>query len=335
MKLDAGATAGIDRADQTSAGRFPIASSSPAGDPVGRRPLGDRAEVLGCRIDRVDLEEALAMCEEAIRRGRFTQHMAINVAKLMAMRSNQELRRGIERCELVTADGQPVVWASRLLGDPLPMRVAGIDLMQALLARAAVKGYRVYILGARREILILAVAHIRARYPGISMVGFRDGYYADEEEAAVAEAIAESRADILFVAMSSPRKEYFLMRHGPTLGVPFVMGVGGAIDVLAGVTRRAPVTLQRTGLEWLFRLAQEPRRLGRRYLTTNTRFLVLVSRELGHGYRVRRPARSAATSVTTARRSRLRRRWPAVRASSSTGSVKPADDRRSIGRATR
>jgi N-acetylglucosaminyldiphosphoundecaprenol N-acetyl-beta-D-mannosaminyltransferase len=296
---------------------------------------GDRrTEVLGCRIDRIDLAQTVAVCEDAIRARRFTQHMAINVAKLMAMRSDGQLREGVERCELVTADGQPVVWASHLLGDPLPMRVAGIDLMQALLARAAVKGYRVYILGARRDILVRAVAHIRDQHPGIVLAGYRDGYYANEEEGAVAAAIAAARPDILLVAMSSPRKEYFLMRYGPTLGVPFVMGVGGAIDVVAGVTRRAPVALQRSGLEWLFRLAQEPRRLGRRYLTTNTRFLVLVTREVGHAYLVRRSARRGAIAPEPARWSRARR-WPTARGSSSTRMVTPASDPQSTGRTTR
>jgi N-acetylglucosaminyldiphosphoundecaprenol N-acetyl-beta-D-mannosaminyltransferase len=277
-----------------------------------------RAQVLGCRIDRVDLEQAVGLCEEAIRVGRFTQHMSINVAKLVAMRTDDELRRGIERCELVTADGQPVVWASRLLGDPLPMRVAGIDLMEALLARAVVRGYRVYILGARPEILLRAVARLHASYPGILLVGYRDGFYAEEEEAAVAATIADARPDILFVAMSSPRKEYFLMRHGPTLGVPFVMGVGGAIDVVAGVTRRAPVVLRRSGLEWLFRCAQEPRRLTRRYLATNTRFIALMSRELGHDYVTRRLARRESTRIT-----------------STAGGFSRPSGRRSTGRATR
>ena len=112
-----------------------------------------RAKVLGCDIDRVDLARALAFCEDVIQSRGFAQHMAINVAKLVRMRKDAQLRWGIERCELVTADGQPVVWASRLLRDPLPSRVAGIDLMNGLLALAAVKGYRVYILGARPEVL--------------------------------------------------------------------------------------------------------------------------------------------------------------------------------------
>jgi N-acetylglucosaminyldiphosphoundecaprenol N-acetyl-beta-D-mannosaminyltransferase len=239
-----------------------------------------RVVVCGCEIDRVDLDEAIAVCEDAIKSRRFVQHMAINVAKLVAMRRDQRLREGIAQCELVTADGQPVVWASRLLGDPLPSRVPGIDLMERLLALAAERGYRVYILGAEREILERAVARMRSEHPMLQLAGYRDGYYDDADEPGIARSIRTARPDILFVAMSSPRKEFFLARYRERLEVPFVMGVGGAIDVYAGLRRRAPVLWQKLGLEWLFRLLQEPRRLGRRYLATNTQFVGLLLREV-------------------------------------------------------
>jgi len=248
--------------------------SPPAGGELAR------ATVLGCEIDRVDLDEAVIRCQAAIESGGFVQHMAINVAKLVAMKSDADLREGVAQCELVTADGQPVVWASRLLRDPLPERVSGIDLMERLLALAAEKGYRIYVLGARREILERAVERMRAEVPDLELAGYRDGYYEDADEPDVARAIMAARPDILLVAMSSPRKEFFLARYRERLGVPFVMGVGGAIDVYAGLRRRAPVWLQRVGLEWLFRLAQEPRRLARRYVTTNALFVVLLAREL-------------------------------------------------------
>jgi N-acetylglucosaminyldiphosphoundecaprenol N-acetyl-beta-D-mannosaminyltransferase len=246
----------------------------------GRATEDRRAQVLGCAIDRVDLEESLAYCETVINQRGFAQHMAINVAKLVTMKEDDQLRASVERCELVTADGQPVVWASRLLGDPVPCRVAGIDLMEQLLARAARKGYRVYILGATAEVLDRAVRRMRTELPDLQLAGCHDGYYADEKEAELAASIAVSRPDILFVAMSSPRKEYFLARHGRAIGAPFVMGVGGAIDVYAGVVQRAPILMQRLGLEWLFRLVQEPRRLAKRYTTTNVLFLLMLSREL-------------------------------------------------------
>jgi N-acetylglucosaminyldiphosphoundecaprenol N-acetyl-beta-D-mannosaminyltransferase len=249
-------------------------------DTLRIQPRHPRARVLGCAVDRVDLEECLAYCDAVIHGRGFAQHMAINVAKLVAMRHDDALRESVERCELITADGQPIVWASRLLGDPLPCRVAGIDLMEALFERAAATGYRVYVLGASAEVLERAVARVRREYPTLEIAGYRDGYYADPEEPEVAAAITAAQADILFVAMSSPRKEYFLARYGQSLGVPFVMGVGGAIDVYAGLVRRAPVLLQRIGLEWLFRLLQEPRRLINRYTKTNTEFLMLLAREL-------------------------------------------------------
>ena len=237
----------------------PPTTSAPAGAPdPGARP---RAVVLGCHIDRLDMAQTLARCEDLIARREFAQHVAINAAKLVAMQRDPELRRIVEACELVSADGQAVVWASRLLGDPLPERVAGIDLMQELFALAERRGFRVFILGAKAEVLEQARAKIMARHPRLQLVGTRDGYFSEEEGAAVAEEVRDARPDILFVAISSPRKEYWLGRYGRTIDVPFVMGVGGAIDVVAGITQRAPGPLQRLGLEWAYRLAQEPRRL--------------------------------------------------------------------------
>jgi N-acetylglucosaminyldiphosphoundecaprenol N-acetyl-beta-D-mannosaminyltransferase len=246
-----------------------------------------RADVLGCTIDRIGMKETLARIEDMIATGSCGQHVAINTAKLVGLRGDVRLRQFVQRCDLVNADGQGVIWASRLLGDPLPERVAGIDLMDELLALAERKGYRVYILGARDEVLERAVGRIRARYPDLELAGWRDGYFSRQEEAEVCAAIRASRPHIVFVAMSTPRKEYFLGERGPELGAGFAMGVGGAVDVIAGRTRRAPVTWQRLGLEWLFRLLQEPRRMLRRYAVTNTRFAWMIAVALV-GARLRR-----------------------------------------------
>jgi N-acetylglucosaminyldiphosphoundecaprenol N-acetyl-beta-D-mannosaminyltransferase len=204
--------------------------------------------------------------------------MAVNAAKIVGTRHDVELRGLINRCELVTADGQAVVWASRLLGDPVPARVTGIDLMEQLLALAARRGYRVYILGSRPEILGRAVARLRARHPGLAIAGYRHGYFREQDEPVVVAEIRSARPDLLFVALPTPRKEYFLGRWRSQLDVPFSMGVGGAVDVLAGATRRAPLGVQRLGLEWAFRAAQEPRRLAQRYVTTNAAFVWLTLR---------------------------------------------------------
>lgn len=240
----------------------------------------DRVELMGCTLDRVDFEQALSRCDALIGSSGTAQHMAINVAKIVALQRDSGMREIAARCGLITADGQPIVWASKLLGNPLPERVAGIDLMYGLIERAAAKGYRVYILGARQEILERAVKRICALFPGVTIAGYHHGYYSDADELAVVAEIGAAQPDILFVAMSSPRKEYFIGKHRDAMNVPFVMGVGGSIDVMAGVTNRAPMLVQRLGLEWLYRLAQEPRRLFWRYVSTNARFLMLLSREV-------------------------------------------------------
>jgi N-acetylglucosaminyldiphosphoundecaprenol N-acetyl-beta-D-mannosaminyltransferase len=264
----------------------PPTTSAPAGAPHPGVPT--RAVVLGCRIDRLDMTQTLARCEDLIARREFAQHVAINAAKLVAMEHDAELRRIVDACELVSADGQAVVWASRLLGDPLPERVAGIDLMQKLFALAERRGFRVFILGARAGVLEQARGQLMATYPRLQLVGTRDGYFTESEEAQVAEQVRSARPDILFVAISSPRKEYWLGRYGRTIDVPFVMGVGGAIDVVAGVTQRAPALLQRLGLEWAYRLAQEPSRLWRRYAVTNAQFAGLLARGIVDMLRSRR-----------------------------------------------
>jgi len=238
------------------------------------------AVVLGCRIDRLTMEETVARCEEIIAAREPRQHVVVNAAKLTMLQRDTRLREIVADAAIVNADGQSVVWASRLLGDPLPERVAGIDLMHRLLERAEERRYRVFVLGARAEVLDEALVRLRERHPRLVVAGARDGYFTEAESESVCEEIRASKADVLFVAMSSPKKELWVADNLERTGVPLAMGVGGAIDVVAGVASRAPLWAQRAGLEWLFRLAQEPRRLARRYAVTNARFVALVAREL-------------------------------------------------------
>jgi N-acetylglucosaminyldiphosphoundecaprenol N-acetyl-beta-D-mannosaminyltransferase len=249
----------------------------------------DRALVLGCEIDRVRMAEAVALCRVAVEKQGFLQHMALNAAKIVSLRADSRLQEAVAQSELVTADGQSVVWASRLLRDPLPERVAGIDLMEELFALAEREEYRVYLLGATDDTLGRAVERLLERHPALSIAGSHHGYFSEAESTAICEQIKAAAPDVLFVAMSSPRKEHWLAQHGRALGVPVIMGVGGALDVTAGDVRRAPPRLQALGLEWAYRLLQEPRRLSRRYLVTNTRFILLVAGEL-----LRRGLRRAA-----------------------------------------
>jgi N-acetylglucosaminyldiphosphoundecaprenol N-acetyl-beta-D-mannosaminyltransferase len=248
-------------------------------------PSPDRAHVLGCDIDRLDMDQTVARCDEIIASGGPAQHVAVNVAKVVALHDNPRLREIVERCALVSVDGQPLVWASRLLGDRLPARVAGIDLMFRLLELARERAYRVFVLGAKEDVLATAIDRLQERYPGLVIAGSHHGYFADEDSEEICSLVRAAEPHILLVAMSSPRKEYWLSEHAADLGVPFSMGVGGSIDVAAGLTKRAPLWMQRTGLEWFYRFVQEPRRLGPRYLRTNLRFAGLLARELASGRR--------------------------------------------------
>jgi len=239
----------------------------------------ERVSVLGCPVDALDMPETVERCLELIDRGRPAQHVVVNAAKLVEFNRNARMAQIIRDCELVNADGQSIVWAARILGEDLPTRVAGIDLMHELLAVAAKRGLRVFLLGATPDVLAEATRRLQEQNAGLLIAGTHHGWFSDAENDAVVRAIRDAHPDLLFVAMSSPRKEYWLSENLPRLDVPFAMGVGGALDVVAGVARRAPRWMQRAGLEWAYRLAQEPRRLWRRYLVSNVRFTAMVVRE--------------------------------------------------------
>jgi N-acetylglucosaminyldiphosphoundecaprenol N-acetyl-beta-D-mannosaminyltransferase len=246
---------------------------------------GTTEELLGVPINALTMEEVLDRVHKAIVGRRRLQIGVVNAAKLVHMRRNQTLWNDVLSCDLILADGVPVVWASRLLGRPLPERVAGIDLMLAMLRRGNEHGYRVYCLGASEDVLAGAVNRITADYPHVQVVGRHHGYFSLEDESGIVAAIIDAKPDILLVAMSSPKKERFLARWSDQLAVSICHGVGGSFDVLAGKVRRAPPSLQRFGCEWLYRVYQEPRRLWRRYLITNTLFCALVIKEFFRQHR--------------------------------------------------
>jgi N-acetylglucosaminyldiphosphoundecaprenol N-acetyl-beta-D-mannosaminyltransferase len=234
-----------------------------------------RIQMMGCAIDNLTMDETLERIGGFIASGQPHQHVVVNVDKLVKAAKDPELRQIINDCALINADGMPVVWASRLLGQPLKERVAGVDLFDAIMHRAATSGWRVYLLGAKQEV----VDEVHRRYsqslPKLQFAGVRNGYWKPDEEAQVAQAIADARTDVLFVAISSPKKEQFLGRWQAQMKVPFAMGVGGTFDVAAGKVKRAPVWMQRVGLEWFYRFLQEPRRMFRRYFIEDMAFFGL------------------------------------------------------------
>ena len=242
-----------------------------------------RQSVLGVPIDAFTMTQAVRQCTDAMEQGGYLSIGMVNAAKIVAMRRDEQLRKAVGGCHMILADGQSVVWASQVLRIPLPERVAGIDLFQVLLAEAARRGSRVYFLGARPDVLAQMLDEVDRLFPGLKVVGSRDGYFKADEEAEVAAEIRRSGAEMLFLGMSSPKKEMFLSRWGEATGAKVVHGVGGSFDVLAGLTRRAPLWYQKHGLEWFYRAKQEPLRLGRRYLTTNASFIAMLARELMRG----------------------------------------------------
>ena len=239
-----------------------------------------RIEIMGCGVDNLTMEETLGVIDGFVKSGQPHQHVVVNVDKVVKARDDAELREIINNCALINVDGMPVVWASRLLGTPLKERVAGVDLFEAIMKRSAEVGWRVFLLGAKEEIVSKVKTLYEAKYPGLVVAGYRNGYWKPEEEESVAEQVRAARTDILFVAISSPKKERFLGTWQSHMKVPFAMGVGGSFDVFAGLTRRAPVWMQKSGLEWFYRFLQEPRRMFRRYFIDDMAFFGMLAREV-------------------------------------------------------
>lgn len=237
-----------------------------------------RINMMRCPMDSATMNETVDIITQRIDNKQFTQHVVVNVAKIVNMQSDPELDDSVRNCDIINIDGMGVVWGAKWLGFDVPERVAGIDLFFALNQKAQENGYPVYFLGATEAVAEKATCAMQARYPELNIAGFHHGYFWDNEESVV-NAIRESGAKLLFVAITSPKKERFIHRWQDKLGVTFVMGIGGTLDIVAGQTQRAPLWMQNAGLEWLYRLLQEPQRMWKRYLHTNSRFLWMLIKE--------------------------------------------------------
>lgn len=224
------------------------------------------------------MSESVSYIKNRIKDGTFTQHCVINVAKVVNAQSDLELKESVNSCHIVNIDGMGVVLGARFLGHSVPERVAGVDLFHELLEMSATNQFSVFLLGAKDEVVSTAASKVKALYPGLKVAGYHHGYFWDDE-AALVEKVRASGAQLLFVAITSPMKENFINRWRDQLGVTFVMGVGGTFDVVAGKVKRAPQWMQNYGLEWLYRVIQEPGRMWKRYLTTNSKFAWLLIKE--------------------------------------------------------
>ena len=236
--------------------------------------------LLNSRIDNFSMQETLNKVNTCIANKQQIHHVVVNAGKIVAMQDDAELRHSVNKSDLINADGQAVVWASKFLGNPLKERVAGIDLMVNLVELAHKNNYTIFLLGAKEEIGEKVVSIYSSKYSPKLIAGYKNGYFSKHEEVKIAKQISASKANMLFVAISSPTKENFLYQNREHLkNVNFIMGVGGSFDVIAGKVKRAPLWMQNYGLEWFYRFIQEPKRMWKRYLIGNTRFIILVLRE--------------------------------------------------------
>ena len=232
-------------------------------DPIGVPPPEfERLHILGAPVDVVDMPGALRFVDRCVREERPTCSIAaMNPEKVYSLRRSSRLRLFFESANLVLPDGIGIVLAARLLHGRGMHRVPGADVLQCICAAAPGRAYRIFVFGASEEINAAAVAKLRQHYRGINIVGRANGYLRREENDALVRAINDSRADILFVALGSPRQEFWMLDNMSRLKVGICQGVGGALDTVAGKVKRAPQSWQAVGCEWAYRLLHQPSRI--------------------------------------------------------------------------
>jgi N-acetylglucosaminyldiphosphoundecaprenol N-acetyl-beta-D-mannosaminyltransferase len=232
-----------------------------------------RINILGAPVDALTMDGTIDLINTAIKSNKPIHHVVVNAAKIVNMKKDKELYDSVVSCDIINADGQAVIWAAKILGTPLPERVTGIDLMENIVKLANKNNYRIFFFGAKEEIVKKIVEIYTNKYSKKIISGYRNGYFQKDEENNIAAMIADSKPDILFVAIPSPRKEIFLNNYKNIIKVPFIMGVGGSFDVVSGKISRAPIWMQNIGMEWFYRFVKEPRKMWKRYLTTNSLFI--------------------------------------------------------------
>lgn len=235
--------------------------------------------MFGIQVAALDMNETIKYIDNCIKNNKIVQHVVINAGKVVLMEKDKKLKEIIKKCEIINADGQSIVWASKILGNKLPERVAGIDLMHKLIELANKKEYGIYFFGAREEVVKEVISRFKSRYPKLIVSGYRNGYFSKEDNNSIIQDMRNSNAKILFVAFSSPKKEYWLAENIDKINIPFCMGVGGSFDVVVGKTKRAPLWMQKISLEWFYRFIQEPRRMWKRYLIGNIKFVYYLLKE--------------------------------------------------------
>lgn len=241
-----------------------------------------RAEFVGCPVDCLSSDKLLQELSDSIR-GKLPAKVIqfVNANKVAMVRKDPSMAALLQRADYVLADGQPMLPLASMLGLKIPERIDGIGLMHKLLKLADREGFSVYLLGAKQEIVEECVRRIREEMPGVKMAGFRNGYFSKDEIPEIAAVVRAAEPDFLFLGMGSPMKERLADEWKEKLGARVIQGVGGSFDVMAGMVNRAPQWMQRVGIEWFYRVLQEPRRMFWRYTTTNSACLWEFSKAFG------------------------------------------------------
>lgn len=240
--------------------------------------MNDKIMILGIPVDRVDYEEALTIFDGFMKGSSFRYIVTPNSEILVNASKDQELKRIIENADLVIPDGIGLVYASKILGKPLHVRVTGIDFLGRTLAYLEKSGQSIFFLGSKPGIAELAAEKMQEKYPKLRVSGVHDGYFQRDQEEAIVAQINSSKADFLCVALGSPKQEQFIYRHRGELSMKAAIGVGGSLDVWAGVLKRAPEFYRKNGLEWLYRFLQQPTRYKRMLALPLFMIKVLFSR---------------------------------------------------------
>jgi len=239
--------------------------------------------ILGTGFSRINMEDTLRVIKKSIANGRKSQVCVTNAYSLVLMQKDKEFKDITNSASLIVTDGKLLVWISRLYGEPISERVAGPDLVYELCKISAKKGYNLFFLGSNPTTLRKIVENLKKMFPSVKIAGVHSPpfkrQFSEREDEKMMALINKVRPDVLFVGLGAPKQERWIWEHKDKLRVPVSIGVGAAFDFVAGTVKRAPKWMQRCGLEWLFRLCQEPRRLWRRYLIGNLIFLWLVLKE--------------------------------------------------------
>lgn len=239
----------------------------------------ERINILNTTIDVLTMKETIDLVEMYITTKTPLHLMGVNADKINEVNANKLMSEIVNKCGVINADGASVVLASKYLKKPLPERVAGIDLMMNLVELADQKSYKIFLLGAKEEVVKKTKEKLIQKYPKLNIVGIRNGYFKEADWEMVSEQIEKTNPDLVFVGITSPIKEY-LIEYLQNKGHKEVfMGVGGSFDVISGNIPRAPLWMQKMNLEWLFRMLHEPKRLFKRYLVGNTKFINAVIHE--------------------------------------------------------